>query len=126
MGKLIAKRAILYRGRQYTPGEQLPGDDAAMVAAWLKAESATTTPDPVEAGAPVEGQIQEGTLVKDNLEEMTLVELRALAKELGVDLPSKAKKDEVLKILSAVELEGEGVESEPTENEPAETGEGGQ
>ena len=40
MKGLIAKRPILYRGRMYKAGENLPGDDAKMVAAWLENDSA--------------------------------------------------------------------------------------
>ena len=40
MKGLIAKRPILYRGRMYQAGENLPGDDARMVDAWLENDSA--------------------------------------------------------------------------------------
>src|SRR5699024_3942100 len=40
MKGLIAKRPILYRGRMYRDGENLPGDDTKMVAAWLENDSA--------------------------------------------------------------------------------------
>ena len=42
---LIAKRAVLYQGRQYEPGEPLPAYDTVMVDAWLTAIStASSTP----------------------------------------------------------------------------------
>ncbi len=40
MKGLIAKRPILYRGRMYQAGDNLPGDDARMVDAWLENDSA--------------------------------------------------------------------------------------
>lgn len=40
MKGLIAKRPILYRGRMYKAGENLPGDATKMVAAWLENDSA--------------------------------------------------------------------------------------
>lgn len=40
MKGLIAKRPILYRGRMYQAGDNLPGDDAKMVDAWLENDSA--------------------------------------------------------------------------------------
>lgn len=40
MKGLIAKRPILYRGRMYKAGDNLPGDDARMVDAWLENDSA--------------------------------------------------------------------------------------
>lgn len=38
--KLIAKRPVLYLGRMYPAGAALPADNPAMVAAWLRADSA--------------------------------------------------------------------------------------
>lgn len=38
--KLIAKRPILFDGRQFNTGDQLPCYDAKMVEAWLKYKSA--------------------------------------------------------------------------------------
>ena len=40
MKGLIAKRPILYRGRMYQAGDNLPGDDARIVDAWLENDSA--------------------------------------------------------------------------------------
>lgn len=37
---LVAKRPILYEGRQFEVGEHLPAYDKKMVDAWLKANSA--------------------------------------------------------------------------------------
>lgn len=54
MERLIAKRAVLYQGRQYEPGEVLPAYDAIMVDAWLRAGSAEmvsdTKPEETPAG----------------------------------------------------------------------------
>ena len=54
MERLIAKRAVLYQGRQYEPGEVLPAYDAIMVDAWLRAGSAEmvsdTKPEDTPAG----------------------------------------------------------------------------
>lgn len=38
--KLIAKRPVLYLGRMYPEGAALPANNPAMVAAWLRADSA--------------------------------------------------------------------------------------
>lgn len=43
MKALTAKRAILYQGRMYEPGDALPAGDSRMVEAWLQAESAEWT-----------------------------------------------------------------------------------
>ena len=40
MDKLIALIPILYKNKQYEPGEELPSDDAAYVQAWEEAGSA--------------------------------------------------------------------------------------
>lgn len=41
MKKLIANRPVLYMGRSYDRGDALPAGDSKMVAAWLRAGSAT-------------------------------------------------------------------------------------
>lgn len=43
MKALTAKRAVLYQGRMYEPGDTLPAGDSRMVEAWLEAESAEWT-----------------------------------------------------------------------------------
>ena len=43
MKALTAKRAVLYQGRMYEPGDTLPAGDSRMVEAWLQAESAEWT-----------------------------------------------------------------------------------
>lgn len=45
MERLIAKRAVLYQGRQYEPGETLPAYDPTMVDAWLRAGTAKMVSD---------------------------------------------------------------------------------
>lgn len=39
-GRLVATRPILYQGRQFQTGEQLPNYDSSMVEAWIKYGSA--------------------------------------------------------------------------------------
>lgn len=38
--KLIATHPILYRSKQYWPGQEIPADDAGMVQAWIDAGTA--------------------------------------------------------------------------------------
>ena len=45
MERLIAKRAVLYQGRQYEPGEPLPAYDTVLVDAWLRAGTAEMVSD---------------------------------------------------------------------------------
>lgn len=42
---LRATRPVLYRSRQYRTGDVLPGDDAAMVEAWIEVGSAAWIDD---------------------------------------------------------------------------------
>ena len=42
---LRATRPVLYRSRQYRTGDVLPGDDVAMVEAWIEAGSAAWIDD---------------------------------------------------------------------------------
>lgn len=51
MKKLIAQRPIQYMGRTYERGEAIPAQDPKMVAAWLKANSATWTGTDLEGAA---------------------------------------------------------------------------
>lgn len=59
MKALTAKRAVLYQGRMYEPGDVLPAGDSRMVEAWLQAESAEWTG--VAQGAVQEAQGEPGT-----------------------------------------------------------------
>ena len=63
MKALTAKRAVLYQGRMYEPGDALPAGDSKMVEAWLQAESAEWTGEdqkPAQEGQEIQGTA-EGT-----------------------------------------------------------------
>lgn len=63
MKALAAKRAVLYQGRMYEPGDALPAGDSKMVEAWLQAESAEWTGEdqkPAQEGQEIQGAA-EGT-----------------------------------------------------------------
>ena len=63
MKALTAKRAVLYQGRMYEPGDALPAGDSKMVEAWLQAESAEWTGEdqkPAQEGQEGQGAA-EGT-----------------------------------------------------------------
>lgn len=102
MKKLIAKRLILYQGRNYNIGEAIPANDPVMTEAWLKAGSAAWegAEDPsleqktLEDAAPQEAE-QKAVEVLRSLgveltdeeghfvgEEALTDQLRALAKDL--------------------------------------------
>ena len=58
MKALTAKRAVLYQGRMYEPGDALPAGDSKMVEAWLQAESAEWTGEdqkPAQEGQEIQG-----------------------------------------------------------------------
>lgn len=65
MKALTAKRAVLYQGRMYEPGDALPAGDSKMVEAWLQAESAEWTG---EAQEPVQ-EDQEGQEAAEGTQE---------------------------------------------------------
>lgn len=122
MERLIAKRAVLYQGRQYEPGEPLPAYDPLMVDAWLRAGTAKMVSDakPEETpagddngqdglqngqngqGAP---EMVEGHLDPAQLESMSKEDLVALAKDLGVELPRGAAKALIVEKLAAVTVQ---------------------
>ncbi len=60
MKGLIAKRPILYRGRMYQAGDNLPGDDARMVDAWLENDSAERCGESQDNAPDVAKNTQDG------------------------------------------------------------------
>lgn len=56
MKALTAKRAVLYQGRMYEPGDTLPASDSRMVEAWLEAESAEWTGEAQEPAQEAQGE----------------------------------------------------------------------
>ena len=128
MKALTAKRAVLYQGRMYEPGDVLPAGDSRMVEAWLQAKSAEWAgedPDPAQtAQEPAEGaaggqestrdtrdtqegplDVVEGHLTRESLETMTKADLEKLAKDMGVDIPRGATKALIVERLAAVTVE---------------------
>lgn len=128
MERLIAKRPVLYQGRQYEAGEALPAHDTAMVAAWLRAGSAAmmggaapeepepsgndgqnAQNEPESGGNATEGNntqdTAEGHLDAVQLSEMSKDDLVALAKEMGVELPRGAAKALIVEKLAGVTVQ---------------------
>lgn len=56
MKALTAKRAVLYQGRMYEPGDTLPAGDSKMVEAWLQAESAEWTGEDQKPAQEAQGE----------------------------------------------------------------------
>ena len=75
MKALTAKRAVLYQGRMYEPGDALPAGDSKMVEAWLQAESAEWTGEdqkPAQEGQEIQGaaeDAQEGQGAAEDAQE---------------------------------------------------------
>ena len=118
MKALTAKRAVLYQGRMYEPGDTLPAGDSKMVEAWLQAESAAWTGEAEEPAteAPEGNQgtteAPEGTLdvvgghlTRESLETMTKTNLEKLAKDMGVEIPRGATKALIIDRLAAAPVE---------------------
>ena len=131
MKALTAKRAVLYQGRMYEPGDTLPAGDSTMVEAWLEAESAewtgetkepaqeaqentedTTeaqenTEDATEAQEGAEGTIDvvDGHMTRESLETLTKANLEELAKDMGVEIPRGATKALIIERLAAAPVE---------------------
>lgn len=130
MKALTAKRAVLYQGRMYEPGDALPAGDSKMVEAWLQAESAEWTgedqkpaqegqegqgaaEDAQDAQEGQEGQgtaegtldVVDGHLTREGLETMTKANLEKLAKDMGVEIPRGATKALIIERLAAVTVE---------------------
>lgn len=121
MKALTAKRAVLYQGRMYEPGDTLPTGDSTMVEAWLEAESAEwtgetkepaqeaqeNTEDTTEAQEGAEGTIDvvDGHMTRESLETLTKANLEELAKDMGVEIPRGATKALIIERLAAVTVE---------------------
>lgn len=114
MKALTAKRAVLYQGRMYEPGDALPAGDSKMVEAWLQAESAEWTGEdqkPAREGQEIQGaaegtlDVVDGHLTREGLETMTKANLEKLAKDMGVEIPRGATKALIIERLAAVTVE---------------------
>lgn len=127
MKALTAKRAVLYQGRMYEPGDALPAGDSKMVEAWLQAESAAWTgeaEEPAQEGQEIQGaaegtqegqegqgaaegtlDVVDGHLTREGLETMTKANLEKLAKDMGVEIPRGATKALIIERLAAVTVE---------------------
>ena len=114
MKALTAKRAVLYQGRMYEPGDTLPAGDSKMVEAWLQAESAEWTGEdqkPAQEGQEIQGaaegtlDVVDGHLTREGLETMTKANLEKLAKDMGVEIPRGATKALIIERLAAVTVE---------------------
>lgn len=124
MKALTAKRAVLYQGRMYEPGDALPAGDSKMVEAWLQAESAEWTGEdqkPAQEGQEIQGaaegtqegqgaaegtlDVVDGHLTCEGLETMTKANLEKLAKDMGVEIPRGATKALIIERLAAVTVE---------------------
>ena len=124
MKALTAKRAVLYQGRMYEPGDALPAGDSKMVEAWLQAESAEWTGEdqkPAQEGQEIQGaaegtqeiqgaaegtlDVVDGHLTREGLETMTKANLEKLAKDMGVEIPRGATKALIIERLAAVSVE---------------------
>ena len=114
MKALTAKRAVLYQGRMYEPGDTLPAGDSKMVEAWLQAESAEWTGEdqkPAQEGQEIQGaaegtlDVVDGHLTRESLETMTKANLEKLAKDMGVEIPRGATKALIIERLAAVTVE---------------------
>lgn len=133
MKALTAKRAVLYQGRMYEPGDTLPAGDSRMVEAWLEAESAEWTGEAQEPAQEAQGEpgtdngtkgaqeaqegqesqgaaegtldVVDGHLTRESLETMTKANLEKLAKDMGVEIPRGATKALIIERLAAVTVE---------------------
>ena len=127
MKALTAKRAVLYQGRMYEPGDTLPAGDSKMVEAWLEAESAEWTGEDQEPAQEAQGEpgtdndtqegqedqgaaegtldVVDGHLTREGLETMTKANLEKLAKDMGVEIPRGATKALIIERLAAVTVE---------------------
>lgn len=132
MKGLIAKRPILYRDRMYKAGENLPGDDAKMVAAWLENDSAElcgeaksadrggqeaaqepeNAPEVSEdqgAGNEAQGGTEDGGMIAGHLdpkdlEDLKKADLERMATDMGLDTSKARTKADLIAAITAAEV----------------------
>ena len=114
MKGLIAKRPILYRGRMYKAGENLPGDDAKMVAAWLENDSAELCGEAKSAdrggqeaaqeGGTGDGGMIAGHLDPKDLEDLKKADLERMATDMGLDTSKARTKADLIAVITAAEV----------------------
>lgn len=133
MKGLIAKRPILYRGRMYQAGDNLPGDDAKMVDAWLENDSAercgesqnnaTDGAKGTQDGAKgtqdgaqntqgtQDGGMIAGHLDPKDLESLKKADLERMATDMGLEISEAKTKADLIAVITAAEVYA------PAENE---------
>lgn len=126
MKGLIAKRPILYRGRMYQAGDNLPGDDARMVDAWLENDSAercgesqNNAPDGAKGtqdGAQNTQDTQDGGMIAGHLdpkdlESLKKADLERMATDMGLEISKAKTKADLIAVITAAEVYA------PAENE---------
>lgn len=116
MKGLIAKRPILYRGRMYQAGDNLPGDDARMVDAWLENDSAERCGEsqnnaPDGAQNAQDGGMIAGHLDPKDLESLKKADLERMATDMGLEISEAKTKADLIAVITAAEVYA------PAENE---------
>ena len=141
MKKLIAAMPILYRGRMYQTGDRLPGDDANMVEAWLRNNSAQwdgaedleppqggrkavgvsqapependaqNEPEPTGEGENEGGGTISGHLDPEDLADLKKADLERMATDMGLEISKAKAKADLIAVIAAAEVYA------PAENE---------
>lgn len=112
MKGLIAKRPILYRGRMYQAGDNLPGDDARMVDAWLENDSAERCGESQDNAPDVakntqgtkDGGMIAGHLDPKDLEDLKKADLERMATDMGLEISKAKTKADLIAVITAAEV----------------------
>ena len=116
MKGLIAKRPILYRGRMYQTGDNLPGDDARMVDAWLENDSAERCGESQDNAPDVAKNTQDGAkggqdggmiaghLDPKDLEDLKKADLERMATDMGLEISKAKTKADLIAVITAAEV----------------------
>ena len=126
MKGLIAKRPILYRGRMYQAGDNLPGDDARMVDAWLENDSAERCGESQDNAPDVAKNTQDGAkgdqdgaqntqgtkdggmiaghLDPKDLEDLKKADLERMATDMGLEISKAKTKADLIAVITAAEV----------------------
>ena len=124
MKKLIAQRPIQYMGRTYERGEAIPAQDPKMVAAWLKAGSATWAGDTQGAVAAAVQEAARRSRVNDMAAEAIRTMGVTIEDDAGGFVGAESMAEQIRAMFGPGSLQGGGDGEEG--QEPAGSGNPGQ
>lgn len=107
--KVISEFIDRETGKRIKPGETIHVDEHR-AEGLLRAR--VIAPGPIDDGVPEEniaasGDTEAAFLDPADLQDMNVADLRKLASDMGIDVPSRATKAKLIELITAIELDDE-------------------